>query len=449
MSIGTHNCVFLKAENFANTKTTIPPILPHSTLDYAEFVDEIMGADAKAPIRYGKLRKTAIANRRKARKAKFSVLNPNTLPGGQHKESFGDGASAVYPNVSPIKRKQNGFPGPQLTKQGKARWKRLKQAFEREDLQHSGVLLESNFINVLSNFQLAVDDKELSKIIERYGRQPRFEDPGATGQKGIHYLSFMNDMRKIMVVETEKEKQRQTKMEKMTRKHSGTTEAHDAAAKDEAVHILAELITRQWKQLQFSFTQHDKTGKGHLDMRTVLGIMSRADPRVGGLVPFLVPKLREVYATPSGLIDVQRMLRSHLGSQGGAANSLAPISGRSSRQAILPQKTGKASDSLNRPLTWRLKDSLSRAHRANAVVGRVRLQLGSVEQRKAVLTQFQMRDPANTKFVEKSILRSLFARHCIKVSAADVKQLSFCFEVPKQPKMFNYVDFFRVIERGF
>ena len=60
-----------------------------------------------------------------------------------------------------------------------------------------------------------------------------------------------------------------------------------------------------------------------------------------------------------------------------------------------------------------------------------------------------MRDPANTKFVEKSLLRSLFARQCVKVSAADVKRLSFCFEVPKQAKLFNYVDFFRVVERGF
>lgn len=31
---------------------------------------------------------------------------------------------------------------------------------------------------------------------------------------------------------------------------------------------------------------------------------------------------------------------------------------------------------------------------------------------------------------EKSILRSLFARLGIKVSAADVKGLSYCFEVP-------------------
>ena len=50
---------------------------------------------------------------------------------------------------------------------------------------------------------------------------------------------------------------------------------------------------------------------------------------------------------------------------------------------------------------------------------------------------------------EKSILRSLFARLGIKVSAADVKGLSYCFEVPNQVRLFNYRDFMRVVERGF
>ena len=51
---------------------------------------------------------------------------------------------------------------------------------------------------------------------------------------------------------------------------------------------------------------------------------------------------------------------------------------------------------------------------------------------------------------EKSILRSLFARLGIKVSAADVKGLSYCFEVPLiKVFLFNYRDFMRVVERGF
>ena len=333
----------------------------------------------------------------------------------------------------------------------------MKHAFEREDLQHSGVLVMSKFVLVLSNFQLAVDAKELSKIQERYGRQPRWEDPDAAGQQGIHYPSFLVDMRKIMVAETEKERQRNT-LNKNTGGKRSDCAARDSEAINEAERILSELITRQWRQLQFSFTQHDKTGKGLLEMRTVLSIMSRADPRVGGLVPFLVPKLREVYATPSGLIDFERMIRSHIKRDHDGQHPQQQQPRRRRQQqgklaslggALTSPKTGRASDSFHRPLTWRLKDSLSRAHKANAVVGRVRLQLGSADQRKAALTQFQMRDPANTKFVEKSLLRSLFARQCVKVSAADVKRLSFCFEVPKQAKLFNYVDFFRVVERGF
>ena len=446
----------------AGSRTTFDFFLPFSstqhilyryinrTLDYAEFVDEIMGADAKTPIRYGKLRKTAIANRSKARKAKYSVLNPNTSRGGRREEK--------RPIVSPIRKSQGPTSGPQLTRQGKKRLKQMKSAFEREDLQHSGVLVMSKFVNVLSNFQLAVDAKELSKIQERYGRQPRWEDPDAAGQQGIHYPSFMIDMRKIMVAETEKVRQRE-KMKAKTSAKPSDSAAENAAAKDEAERILSELITRQWRQLQFSFTQHDHTGKGLLEMRTVLSIMSRADPRVGGLVPFLVPKLREVYATSSGLIDFERMIRSHVKrSYDGRRprQSQEKIQGRHNQRTLEPlngahssAKTGRASDSLHRPLTWRLRDSLSRAHKANAVVGRVRLQLGSAEQRKAALTQFQMRDPSNSNFVEKSILRSLFARQSVKVSAADVKRLSFCFEVPKHAELFNYVDFFRVAERGF
>ena len=176
----------------AGSRTTFDFFLPFSstrhilyryinrTLDYAEFVDEIMGADAKTPIRYGKLRKTAIANRSKARKAKYSVLNPNTSRGGRREEK--------RPIVSPIRKSQGPTSGPQLTRQGKKRLKQMKSAFEREDLQHSGVLVMSKFVNVLSNFQLAVDAKELSKIQERYGRQPRWEDPDAAAH--THSIGF-------------------------------------------------------------------------------------------------------------------------------------------------------------------------------------------------------------------------------------------------------------------
>ena len=102
----------------------------------------------------------------------------------------------------------------------------------------------------------------------------------------------------------------------------------------------------------------------------------------------------------------------------------------------LAMGTGRASDSLHRPLTWRLKDSLSRTAKADAIIGRIRLQIGSASERKAVLTQFEIRDSTHTNCIEKSVLRSLFARLGIKVSASDVKGLSFCFEVPKRANMF-------------
>lgn len=385
----------------------------------------------KAPILYGKLRRTAIANRRSERKARYSVLNPNTA-----RESRQQINHSRIPTVSPIKRKNASLKtGTSISNQGRKRWKQMKQNFEKQDVQHLGVVTQAQFVNVLSHFGLAVDSNELNKIEKRYGR----------GENCFSYDSFMRDMYSIMVAKSDKERKLQQKS--AVRNAELKTKKQATSPLDEASFILHELITRQWRQLHFSFTQYDSKGRGLLEMRSILGIMSRADPRVGGLIPFLVPKLRESYATPSGLIDFERMIRDHINNH--PIKSGSPSGSYSLRNSKASMKTGRASDSKNRPLTWRLNDSLSRAHKASAVVGRIRLQLGSKVQRKEAYTQFQMRDPATTKFVEKSILRSLFARLGVKVSAAYVKRLCYCFEVPKQAKFFNYVDFFRVIERGF
>jgi Ca2+-binding EF-hand superfamily protein len=66
-----------------------------------------------------------------------------------------------------------------------------------------------------------------------------------------------------------------------------------------------------------------------------------------------------------------------------------------------------------------------------------------------VLRQFEIRDATHSNAIEKGMLRSMFARLGIKVSASDVKGLSFCFEVPNRKHLFNYKDFLRVVESGF
>ncbi len=428
----------------------------------------MLGAD-KQPILYGPLRRQAAAEERRAHRHKYSVLNPNTP-----RNSRGGGAAspAGQPGVSPIKRKKRG-----PKSQGEKRWHQMQRGFEHEDLAKSGVIDRSTFINLLSSFKLKIDSEELLRLQSRYGRP---------GTDGIHYPSFMRDMRKMMISERTKNQTPQKKAAAAAAAAASKSPAQnkrEAAARtaqrgmDESSALLLDLITRQWRQLSFSFSQHDKTRKGLLDMRTLMGIMSKADPRVGGLVPFLVPKLRQTYGggvSSAGLINYKQMIRDHLhmaghGNNGdatatrprttttttmrsppasSAAMTRSPFAASQSMSATM-MTTGRASDSLHRPMTWRLKDSLSRTHKANAVIGRVRLQLGSRRHRKAVQTTFQMRDPMHTNFVEKGLLRSLFARLGVKVSAADVKALSFCFEVPKRPHLFNYTDFFRVVERGF
>ena len=138
------------------------------------------------------------------------------------------------------------------------------------------------------------------------------------------------------------------------------------------------------------------------------------------------------------MINYQKMIKNNVGMQTAGSTTDRPNT-----------TMGTSSGSKNRPLTWRLKDSLSRTNKADAIIGRIRLQIGSTPHRKAVLREFEIRDHNHTNYIEKSVLRSVLARLSVKVSAGDVKGLSFCFEVPNSKHLFNYRDFMRVVTRGF
>jgi len=422
----------------------------NGAIDYSEFVDEIM-VGGKKPIMYGLLRREAQVLKAKNHRTKYSMLSPNTarLNNNKNKNEI-----KQTPRISPIKKKRHAasMTHHTLSSKGEKRWKQMNHAFMHEDVRRSGIISHSVFVHLLSSFKLKIDSQELIRLETRYGRD-----------HGIHYPSFMKDMRKMMSERKKLHEQVQTPKKQF------------ANHEEEASALLLNLITRQWRQLQFSFSQHDRGNKGELDMRTIMNIMTKADPKVPGLIPFLVPKLRRSYSIggSNGLINYQRMIRDQLvkaghgppirtarpsTTMGSSMNSTMGSSMNSTMgsnnkyrpgTSSLAMGTGRASDSLHRPLTWRLKDSLSRTAKADAIIGRIRLQIGSASERKAVLTQFEIRDSTHTNCIEKSVLRSLFARLGIKVSASDVKGLSFCFEVPKRANMFNYKDFMRVVERGF
>jgi Ca2+-binding EF-hand superfamily protein len=439
----------------------------NGAIDYSEFVDEIM-TGGKAPINYGELRRQAKILRSKEHRNKYSILNPNTARGRNDNKMTTSPLRA--PRVSPIKKRHAAsMTHHKLSSKGEKRWKQMNHAFMHEDVQRSGIISHSIFVHLLSSFKLKIDSEELIRLETRYGKG-----------NGIHYPAFMKDMRKMM-------SDRRTN--KSINESKSSRNCNRGTHEEQATSLLLELITRQWRQLQFSFSQHDRGKKGCLDMRTMMNIMTKADPRVPGLIPFLVPKLRTSYSTKDGMINYKQMIRdqlvmsgqgtqyksirnrpqtSSMGMMGSTMSSTInstmsstmsstapPMSGgraastKSRSRTPNMMGTGRASDSIHRPLTWRLKDSLSRTNKANAIIGRIRLQIGSTAERKAVLTQFEIRDSSHTNCIEKSLLRSLFARLGIKVSAADVKGLSFCFEVPKKPNMFNYKDFMRVVERGF
>ena len=416
----------------------------NGSIDYSEFVDEIM-TGGKTPIMYGELRQQARVLKTQKNRKKYSLMNPKTARSNSDTNN-GSG----MPAVSPIKKRKIML-GPKLSNQGEKRWRQMNRAFMHEDLQHSGVISHSTFVHLLSSFNLSVDSQELQNLAQRYGQS-----------NGIHYTKFMKDMRKMMSHGNGGKNNEDKNLPATSSGGSQEKKSQD----EEASAILLDLIVRQWRQLQFSFSQHDRERTGHLDMRTIMNIMSKADPRVPGVIPFLVPKLRKSYSSTldsGNLINYKKMIRTCLETTGHnpdmiSKSSAALTTGRGTERgtgrgtetaASISAMTGRASDSIYRPLTWRLKDSLSRTHKANAIIGRIRLQMGSTLQRKSVLTQFEIRDSLQTNYIEKSILRSLFARLGIKVSAADVKGLSYCFEVPNQVRLFNYRDFMRVVERGF
>ena len=393
----------------------------NGAIDYSEFVDEIM-TGGKPAIYYGALRGRAKEAHAKDRRKRFGLANPNTARRGQ---TSGAGAAAGGPRVSPLKkmkpRKHN------LTKTGEKRWKQMNHAFAHEDITKTGIISHSIFVNILSTFKLKIDSVELIRLEQRYG-----------SGNGVNYRTFMKDMAGIMSASNANPTQPNEERNTSSRRASNNSNKYQnqPTNEEQATALLKTVIARQWRQLQFSFSQHDVNKTGCLDMRTLMNIFTKADPAMPGMIPFLIPKLKaaKYYSVKRG-INYKDMIRDNLDER--------------TTGAVKKMGTGRASDSMHRPMTWRLKDALSRTNKANAIIGRIRLQIGSGSQRKAVLRQFEIRDATHSNAIEKGMLRSMFARLGIKVSASDVKGLSFCFEVPNRKHLFNYKDFLRVVESGF
>lgn len=214
----------------------------------------------KQPIMYGDLRHRAVALRTQEHRKRFNMLNPNTARGDNTSRTRTTG-----PSISPIKqstKSQKYASKYKLSATGEKRWRQMNAAFIHEDVQRSGIISHSIFVKLLSNFKLKIDSNELIRLETRYGKD-----------NGISYPLFMKHMRKMM---SDRKAVVGTGNGSSARSSGRGSGKQKRTQEEEATSFLLDLITRQWRQLQYSFSQHDLKKNGKLDMKTVMSIMNKA-----------------------------------------------------------------------------------------------------------------------------------------------------------------------------